>query len=314
MDAQDKVVQKAAAMVLRPMLDPLFDPLSFANRPSRKREQAIAVAEQLAVGNQPIWLTHDLKDAFCRVPVSRLLDVFFKLLPCPKLRGFLGMVLPAQSCSVDGIKQGGPLSALALEVYLTHFLHQPWRKAGHTVRIVRYADDLLLTAVDEGAAKTADDALRKLLTPAGMLLKHSFEEACRDIRTVSAEWLGFQFQIVDTKLHIKLGSYAFAKLGRRFLLAHAKNRSSERAVQVLKHWIAQLGPCYRWENQEEVCEQAIKTAYSFGFEETVPVGELMDRWEEAASRWKAIQRAVRRNPGYQVEGSLEVPTPTSVVW
>lgn len=143
-DVQDRVVQKAAALVLRSMLDPLFDPLSFAFRPLRRREQAIAVAEKLATGGYPVWLTHDLKDAFCRVPLSRLLDVVFKLLPCPRLRAFLGRILPPQSRRLRGIKQGGPLSPLMLELYLTHFLHQPWRKAGHDVRIVRYADDLLL--------------------------------------------------------------------------------------------------------------------------------------------------------------------------
>lgn len=82
-DVQDRVVEKAAALVLRPMLDVLFEPLSFAYRPWRTREQAIAVAEVLATGGYPVWLTHDLRDAYRRVPLTRLSEVVFKLLPCP---------------------------------------------------------------------------------------------------------------------------------------------------------------------------------------------------------------------------------------
>jgi hypothetical protein len=102
MDAQDQVIQKAASLVLRPMLDPLFDPLSFAYRPGRSRDQAVAVACQLARDGYPVWLAHDLENAYGRVPVPRLLDVFHHLLPCDRLRAFLGMVLPPQSRSLGG--------------------------------------------------------------------------------------------------------------------------------------------------------------------------------------------------------------------
>ncbi len=313
MDVQDRVVQKAAALVLRPLLDPLFDPLSFAYRRSRNRQQAVAVAEQLATGH-PIWLTHDLKDAYGRVPVPRLLDVVYELLPCPRLRDLLGRVLPPQSPTLTGIKQGGPFSALGLELYLTHFLHVPWRKAGHPTRVIRYADDLLLAAANEESAKAADSALRDLLTPAGMLLKHTFEEARRDIRDHRAEWLGYGFRLRDSKLRVRVGAHAFEKLGRRFLLAHGKSRSVERAVQILKQWVAQLGPCYRWEKHEKVCTKAIQTAHAYGFEETPPVAELVERWERANTRWEETREAVRRTSGYLATGPLEYPMTTSVVW
>ena len=309
-DVQDRVVQKAAALVLRSMLDPLFDPLSFAFRPLRRREQAIAVAEKLATGGCPVWLTHDLKDAFCRVPLSRLLDVVFKLLPCPRLRAFLGRILPPQSRRLRGIKQGGPLSPLMLELYLTHFLHLPWRKAGHDVRIVRYADDLLLAVADHEKAAAVDAALRKLLTPAGMLLKAKYEEAVQDIRTKPAQWLGFEFHLDNTQFQVRLGKHAFEKLARRFVLAHSKCRSTERAQQVLKSWASQLGPCYRWEDRESICTQAITLAHGYGFEETLDVPQLVEEWKAAKKRWQATRTEVRKEPGYMAEGPIPVPSPT----
>jgi hypothetical protein len=253
-------------------------------------------------------------DAYRRVPVQRLLDVFFKWLPCPRLRAFLRMVLPAQSRAVGGIKQGGPLSALALEVYLTHFLHAPWRKAGHIVRLLRYADDLLLVAVDEAVASAADVALRTLLTPTGMLLKHTFEDARRDIRTEAAEWLGFRFRLHRDQFRIGLGSRSFSKLDRRFTLAHSQSRPSDRVVAVLEHWVEQLGPCYRRERCEALCKKAIRKAQDYGFEETLPVLTMTERWEDASGRWEKTRSRVPRDPGYLVDGPLAFPTPTSEVW
>lgn len=314
MDVQDRVVQKAAARVLRPMLDGLFDPLSFGNRPMRGRFDAVAVAEERTLGGHPVWVAHDLADAYRRVPVPRLLDVFSKLLPCPRLRSFFGRVLPPRSRSVGGIKQGGPLSALALEVYLTHALHEPWRKAGLPVRLLRYADDLLLVAADEETARAADVLLRELLMPAGMLLKHSFEEARRDVRTEPAEWLGFRFRLDANKFRVDLGARAFEKLGRRFVLAHAKSRPADRAVAVLRHWPDQLGPCFRRKMAKALCTKALLTAQEYGFEETVPVAEMVERWGNAQRAWRAIRRRVRCNTGYLAEGLLAYPTPTSVVW
>jgi RNA-directed DNA polymerase len=314
MDVQDRVAQKAAGLVLRPMLDGRFDPLSFASRPMRGRFEAVALAEQLALGGSPVWVPHDLVDAYRRVPVPRLLDVFSKLLPCPRLRAFLGRVLPPHSRSVGGIKQGGPLSALALEVYLTHFLHGPWREAGLPARLLRYADDLLLVAADEGTARAADALLRELLTPAGMLLKHAFEEAVCDIRTDPAEWLGFRFRLDGSKFRTDLGVHAFEKLGRRLVLAHGKDRPADRAVAVLRQWVSQLGPCFRRKEAKPICSEAILTAQKYGFEEALPVDDLVEGWEAARLRWKSIRRRVRRDPGYLAEGVVEYPTPTSLVW
>ena len=261
-DVQDRVVQKAAALVLRSMLDPLFDPLSFAFRPFRRREQAIAVAEKLATGGYPVWLTHDLKDAFCRVPLSRLLDVVFKLLPCPRLRAFLGRILPPQSPRLRGIKQGGPLSPLMLELYLTHFLHLPWRKAGHDVRIVRYADDLLLAVADHEMAAAVDAVLRKLLTPAGMLLKAKYEEAVLLLH-LGRRLLPFVdhrlcvranlLHLTQNRGRIAIGIEAFAGALHGFVFVALTDRAAKIFCFVLKHG---AGPLVRIQKLSRITRTA----------------------------------------------------------
>jgi len=313
LDTQQGVLHKAAAMVLRPALDPTFDPLSFWARTQRGREHAIAVAEILAKKGNVVWVIHDLKDAFGRVPVQRLLDMVFKMLPCPRLRDFLKRVLPPASRSMGGIKQGSPLSPLMLMTYLSKVLHERWRKLGIPVYSISYADDLLLPAPNMASAEAADIALRKLLTPAGMLLKASFSEAVRDIREQPAEWLGFQFRMEGKQFQIRLGANALTKLGRQFDLAHGKDLSTHRAYDLLKHWFGQLGPCYRWEDREEVIRRAFEVAAAHGFTEPPLAAELERHWRASHDRWRGIRRHVRNTPGYLVEGPIVPPMPTSVV-
>ena len=311
-NVQDRVVAKAAALVLRPMLDMRFDPLRFAFRATRTREQALSLAGMLA-DRYPIWLPHDLKDAFGRVPLDRLLDVVRSWLPCPRLIAFLRRILPPQSRELRGLKQGSPLSPLMLELYLTHVLHEPWRKDHQPSVLLRYADDILVVSKDRQEAISADDALRKRLTPSGMLLKHSYEDAVVDIRDQSAEWLGFSLRSVGKKFTIHLAPNAFLKLSRRFSLAHAKCRSAERAQRVLRHWFDQLGPCYRWVDRDAMIQEGLQTANAYGFEELPEAFELKKRWGESKSRWRSTQRRVRNEPGYLVPGPLVPPTPTSVI-
>ncbi|HEX4608056.1 MAG TPA: hypothetical protein VH092_07615 [Urbifossiella sp.] len=97
-----------------------------------------------------------------------------------------------------------------------------------------------------------------------MLLKATFADAVRDIRAEPAEWLGFRFRLARGEFQIRLGANAFTKLGRRFLVAHGKCRPAERAGEVLRHWAAQLGPCYRREDRDAVVREAFETAVAHG--------------------------------------------------
>ena len=313
-DVQDRVVEKAAALVLRPMLDPTFDPLSFAYRPWRTREQAIAVAEILTTKCHPVWLSHDLKDAYRHVPVPRLLEVVHKLLPCPRLRDFLARVLPPSSTRAGGIKQGGPLSPLMLEVYLAHVLDRPLRKAGHPVRAIRYADDVLVLAPDVAAAERADEAIRRLLHPTGLQLKAAFADAVVGLRTGAAGWLGFRFCLRDGEFRIRLADTAFDKLERQLVRAHGHPRPAARAVQILEGWVGQLGPCRPHEDADAVCRRALTAMARCGFREAPSAGRLQQLWAASAGRWDQTRQSLRRNPLYLVTGPVTAPTPTSVVW
>ena len=105
-------------------LGPIIRQGSFGSRPRRGPLRALGPARDLAIKERRrVWLVADLKDAFSNVPGLRLLPVLRKLLPAAELVDFLGGVLSPGRC--PGLRQGGPLSPLMLNVYLNHFLDRP---------------------------------------------------------------------------------------------------------------------------------------------------------------------------------------------
>jgi hypothetical protein len=123
----DRVVQRAVVQTVQPYLDPLLDPHSLGYRPGADVNKALALAEKLTVNNGTwVLLTEDLKDAFDNVPQNRLLDVLRAYLREEKILGLIGRLV--QTETGRGIRQGGPLSPLMLNVYLGHFLDRKWRK------------------------------------------------------------------------------------------------------------------------------------------------------------------------------------------
>jgi retron-type reverse transcriptase len=134
----DRVVQRAVLQVLEPVLDPRFVDNSFGFRPRRGREQALARVEHLARHHQRWhWVTEDLQDAFDNVPLRRLEDILQQHLPEPRLRGLLARML--HTGRKRGLRQGGALSPLLLNVYLDHFLDRRWQQQQPDVPLLRVA-------------------------------------------------------------------------------------------------------------------------------------------------------------------------------
>jgi hypothetical protein len=100
------------------------------------------VAEADLDNNRWVWVAVDVKDAFCNVPIPRLLDLVRKNLIDEDLVRFIKRLL--DGAKLPGLRQGGPLSPLFLNLYLDHCLDKMWRKLFPGIPLIRYADDILL--------------------------------------------------------------------------------------------------------------------------------------------------------------------------
>jgi hypothetical protein len=282
---EDRVVQRAIVTILQPLLDPLFDERSFGFRPQRGSLHALAHVERLTLDERRrVWVLEDLRDAFLHVPLQRLLQVVGKFLPAADLIGLIERVLSGNELS--GLRQGGPLSPLLLNLYLHHFLDRPWRRDQPRLPLVRVADDLLVLCRTETEARQAHGELIRRLRPSGMPLKGTVDLAIHDLNAgTSASWLGFSFLKPRRGLAIGIEERSWDELAQRLAFAHSTDRAAQLANQIVHGWLGQKGPCYLGSDRDEVCRRITAIAGEQAFDEIPGTAELKGLWQRAYARW-----------------------------
>jgi RNA-directed DNA polymerase len=281
----DRVAQRAAVEVLQPILDAKFDARSFGFRPKRSPLLALALAERLAVDEgRWVWVAVDLKDAFLRVPLNRLMNIVRRYLPDDKLVAFIKTVLGG--ASMPGLRQGAPLSPLMLNLFLHHHLDVRWRQLRADIPLIRYADDLLLLCRTPKEARQAYDDLKALLQPTGMVLKEGRDEAVRQLNQgEKLRYMGFQIQKGPEGLRFGLTADAWDDLAESFRLAQEKANAPIHALLALTGWIGQKGPCYPFIGFEAVYQRIAELALKKGFDEIPGGGGVQKLWQRAYARW-----------------------------
>jgi len=148
---RDRVVQQALLNVLQPIFEPDFHPSSYGYRPGRSCQQAVAKAERFM---NKYGLKHvvdmDLSKCFDRLDHELLIKAVNSKVSdgsvLKLIRKFLKagvMEDGAYKATEIGSPQGGVISPLLANIYLDYF-DQEMKKRG--IRIVRYADDILIFA------------------------------------------------------------------------------------------------------------------------------------------------------------------------
>lgn len=151
---KDRVVQQAIVNVIEPIFDETFHPSSYGYRPKRSQHQAVAKAERFMnkYGLTQVidmdlskcfdTLDHELIiDAIAeKISDGRVLDLIKKFLKS-------GVMQDGEFNETEvGSPQGGVISPLISNIYLNKF-DQKMKDRG--IRIVRFADDILIFAKDK---------------------------------------------------------------------------------------------------------------------------------------------------------------------
>ena len=167
----DRIIQQAIAQVLTPIYEPKFSDGSYGYRPHRSAKDAILKVKEYADQGYKFAVCLDLSKYFDTLNHELLMnmlrqDIKDKLL-IELIKKYLksgvmenGIVMRTE----EGSPQGGNLSPLLANIYLDKFDKE---FEGRGVKVIRYADDIILLAKSIRAAErllqTSTEYLEKKL-------------------------------------------------------------------------------------------------------------------------------------------------------
>jgi RNA-directed DNA polymerase len=180
---EDKVLQRAVAMVLEAVYEQEFLPCSYGFRPGRSAHQALDVLWRQTMTMHGGWVVEvDIRKFFDTLDHGCLRDILCRRVRDGVLVRLIGKwlnagVLDAGQLSYPeaGTPQGGVISPLLANIYL-HDVIDVWFERDVKPRLrgqaflVRYADDMVMMFTDEGDARRVMDVLPKRFGKYGLRL------------------------------------------------------------------------------------------------------------------------------------------------
>jgi RNA-directed DNA polymerase len=180
---EDKVLQRAVAMVLEAVYEQSFLDCSYGFRPRRSAHQALRVVQNQTVRMAGKWVLEvDIRNFFGTLDQSLLRNIVRKRVRDGVLLRLIGKWLNAgvmENGAIEypeaGTPQGGVISPILANIYLHEVLDE-WfaqqvvpRLAGRAT-LVRFADDLVIIFEHERDARRVFDVLPKRLARYGLTL------------------------------------------------------------------------------------------------------------------------------------------------
>ena len=255
---RDRVVQGAVALILEPVFEADFQDGSYGYRPKRTAHEAVHRVTEAIVKRKTKVIDLDLDNYFGTVRHDVLLGKVAERIDDQRLMKLLRQILKASG--QRGVPQGGPISPLLSNIYLTE-LDKMLEKAKTVTRngpytyieYARFADDLVVL-VDEyrrwdwllvGAQKRLYEELGKL----GVKVN---EEKTRvvDLRTGGHfRFLGFEFRETTTRAGKRGVKYVPLLQARTKLLRKLKAIFKRFRSQPIHRIIELINPIVRgWVN------------------------------------------------------------------
>jgi RNA-directed DNA polymerase len=318
----DRVVQAALKLLLEPIFEADFLPVSYGFRPMRRAHDAIAEIQRYGTKGYRWVLDADIEACFDSISHPALLDRVRARVKDKRVLALVKAFLKAgiltefgqQQDTLTGTPQGGILSPLLANIALSaldEHVHGPWRPGGtmstpsrrarrHAKglpnwRIVRYADDFaVLVHGTSGDVEALREDLASVLAPLGLRLSPG------KTRIVSMSE-GFDFLGFHIRWRRKRGTtkwYVYTFIARRSIralkdkiraLTHRTSQQHPRAVLIRLNQIMR-----GWSNyfRYAVCKHAMATLERFTWSRVIRWWRKQHHW-----RWKDVRKRLTSGTG-----------------
>lgn len=160
----DRIIQQSIAQKLQPIFEPLFSEASYGYRPKRSAQQAIQKVKEYAEAGYSHAVEIDLSKYFDTLNHELLMKFLRRHIHDKRVIGLIKKYLKSGvmeggtfSKTDEGSPQGGPLSPLLSNIYLNEF-DQEMECRG--VKVIRYADDIVVLAKSKRAAERLLESCR----------------------------------------------------------------------------------------------------------------------------------------------------------
>jgi RNA-directed DNA polymerase len=312
----DRVVQAALKLVLEPIFEAGFEPVSYGFRPMRRAHDAIAEIHQYGTQGYRWVLDADIEAAFDNLSHSALMDRVRARVKDKRVLALVKAFLKAgvltetggREDTHTGTPQGGILSPLIFNVamsVLDEHLHRPWKPGGsmHTSylrsrrrvkglprwRIVRYADDfvVLVHGTRADAENLREDVVR-VLAPLGLRLSAAKTQVVH--MSDGLDFLGFHIRWKRKRGTGKWHVYTFiADRPIRSVKAKIRALTYRRSQQDPRAVLIRLNQIMRgWANyfKHAACKRTLSRLSHFVWWRVIRWLRALHRW-----RWKDVRRA-----------------------
>jgi len=216
----DRVVQAALKLVLEPIFEADFVPVSYGFRPMRRAQDAIAEIHHFGTHGYRWVLDADIEACFDTIDHVALMDRVRARVKDKRVLGLVKAFLKAgvltelgeNKDTHTGTPQGGILSPLLANIALSvldEHLHERWQPGGDMAttserakrrrraeanwRVVRYADDFVVLVHGERAdVEALREEIAQVLQPLGLRLSESKTRVVH--MSEGLDFLGFHIQ------------------------------------------------------------------------------------------------------------------------
>ena len=211
----DRMVQQAMVQVLQPIFEQTFSDSSYGFRPKRNAHQAIQQAKKYYEEGYTHVVDLDLEKYFDTVNHDLLIKMVRETIKDEAVITTDGLV----SQTVQGTPQGGNLSPLLSNIYLTRF-DRMLEERGH--KFVRYADDCNIYVKSPRAAERVLSSCTKYLE-GKLKLKVNSKKSSTGSPTKS-KFLGFSLYRWGKEVGIRVHEKALKRLKDRLKAMTSRSR------------------------------------------------------------------------------------------